>query len=101
MDSIITTEMLLDLYEEMKSLYPETTLRDFEEIIHMDGYWDTRTRLSIAKETEHWLNSLGGRKRLKELFIEYENGTLGQSEMESKKRMKELFKSFNQTKEIV
>ena len=86
----VTTEMLLDLYEEMNDLYPDTTLKEFEEIIQMDGYWDTKTRLSIARETEHWLDNIGGREKLELLYHQYKRGTLGESLNKQKQKWRKL-----------
>ena len=86
----VTTEMLLNLYKEMNDLYPDTTLKEFEEIIQMDGYWDTKTRLSIVRETEHWLDNIGGREKLQLLYRQYKNGTLGDKINKQKQRWRKL-----------
>ena len=82
--------MLLNLYQEMYDLYPDTSLKEFEEIIQMDGYWDTKTRLSIARETEHWLDNIGGRERLKLLYRQFKNGTLGNKINKQKQKWRKL-----------
>ena len=94
----VTTEMLLKLLLEMKTLYPDTTIKEFEDMIQMDGYWDTETRIKIARETEHWLDNIGGRDKLKNLYQEYKNGTLGQKNKETKVRLKRLLDTYRENK---
>ena len=54
----ITTEELFVLYRDMTRLFPNTTIEDFSEIIEQDGYWDTKTRINIQKQSFKELQSL-------------------------------------------
>ena len=86
----LTIEMVLDLYLDMKKLYPRTTLDEFLEVIVDEGYWDTKTRLSINTETERWLKKIGGKERLKNLYRQHELGNLGKKQSLQLKRVKKL-----------
>jgi len=88
----VTTKMLVDLYREMYDLFPNTNIEEFEEIIIEDGYWDTRARLSINRETNHWLDNIGGRDKLKELYSEFRNGTLDDRINNQKQKLKKYLK---------
>ena len=54
----ITTEELFVLYRDLTRLFPNTTIEDFSEIIEQDGYWDTKTRINIQKQSFKELQSL-------------------------------------------
>tara|TARA_S200000501_G_scaffold252946_1_gene237033 strand:- start:9124 stop:9432 length:309 start_codon:yes stop_codon:yes gene_type:complete len=47
----ITTEELFVLYRDLRRLFPKTTIEDFSDIIEEEGYWDTKTRINIQKES--------------------------------------------------
>jgi hypothetical protein len=86
----ITLDMLLDLYLDMKKLYPRTTIDEFIDIISDDGYWDTKTRLSINTETHRWLKKNGGKERLRNLHRQHKLGNLGRKQSLQFKRLKKL-----------
>ena len=77
----ISTEELFVLFQDIRRLFPNTSLEDFEEIIEQDGYWDTRTRTNIQTESINNLKGMWfgkGLSKVKELWHLFKSNQIGQ-----------------------
>jgi len=67
----VSSENLFVLFRDMRKLFPQTTIEEFEEIIDQDGYYDTRQRMNIQSDSINEIRGMWygrGFHRVKELW---------------------------------
>ena len=73
-----------DLWNMMRFLYHDVTLKDFEETLELEGFQDTETRLIInLRNRLEMIEQYGGdgKSRLREKFSQFKEGSLGKKKV--------------------